>query len=61
MRRIWRGKWGDVRMANSIVLGAMSNGLDLSLDSWTQAVKTSVKPKYVEANLKAFEAGRSQS
>ncbi len=33
---------GDVRMANSIVLGAMSNGLDLSLDSWTQAVKTSV-------------------
>lgn len=52
---------GDIRMANSIVLGAMSNGLDLSLDSWTQAIKTSVKPKYVEANLKAFEAGRSQS
>jgi len=50
---------GDIRMANSIVLGAMSNGLDLSLDAWTQAIKTSVKPKFVDANLKAFEAGRS--
>jgi indolepyruvate ferredoxin oxidoreductase beta subunit len=50
---------GDIRMANSIVLGAMSNGLDLSLDAWTQAIKTSVKPKFVDANLKAFEEGRS--
>jgi indolepyruvate ferredoxin oxidoreductase beta subunit len=50
---------GDIRMANSIVLGAMSNGLELSLDAWTQAIKTSVKPKFVDANLKAFEAGRS--
>jgi len=50
---------GDSRMANTIVLGALSNGLTLSLENWEEAIKSSVKPKYVEANLKAFMAGRA--
>ena len=49
---------GDKRMANTIVLGAMSNAIQLPLDAWEQSIRKSVKPKYVEMNLKAFHAGR---
>jgi indolepyruvate ferredoxin oxidoreductase, beta subunit len=49
---------GNKRMANTIVLGAMSNASGLPLDAWEQAIRKSVKPKYVEMNLKAFQAGR---
>jgi indolepyruvate ferredoxin oxidoreductase beta subunit len=51
---------GDVRAANVVLLGALSNGLDLAPELWTQAIEKSVAPKYVALNLKAFEAGRTQ-
>ncbi len=50
---------GNIKIANVIVVGAISNGLDLPLESWQEAIKTSVKPKFVDINLQAFESGRS--
>ncbi|NLH17282.1 MAG: indolepyruvate oxidoreductase subunit beta [Phycisphaerae bacterium] len=50
---------GDLRAANVILLGALSTGLDLPPEVWKKAIEESVKPKFREMNLKAFDIGRS--
>ncbi len=50
---------GNIRAANTVLLGAMSNHLDLPIDCWNRAIETSVDKKYVELNKKAFAAGRN--
>jgi indolepyruvate ferredoxin oxidoreductase beta subunit len=49
---------GDMRAANTVILGAISNGLELPLEAWYKAIEECVKPRFRELNLKAFEAGR---
>jgi indolepyruvate ferredoxin oxidoreductase beta subunit len=49
---------GNHRAANLVVLGAMAHALDLPDEAWRKAIRSSVKPQYVEVNLKAFAAGR---
>ncbi|GHT44515.1 indolepyruvate oxidoreductase [Planctomycetales bacterium] len=51
---------GNVKVANIILLGAMSVQLDLPKESWQEAVKKSVKEKFLEINIKAFELGRAK-
>ena len=50
---------GNVRAANVVILGAMSNGLDLPLEAWQAAIAGSVAPKHLDVNLRAFELGRT--
>ena len=50
---------GNIQAANVMVLGAMSRGLDLPDEVWPEAIAASVKEKFRELNLKAFEMGRS--
>ena len=50
---------GSSRSANVVLLGAMSVGLDFAPDLWREVLSGRVPPKTVEANLKAFELGRS--
>ena len=52
---------GNVKAANVVLMGGLSVGLDLPLEVWHEAVKTSVKPKFLELNLKAFEEGRAMT
>jgi indolepyruvate ferredoxin oxidoreductase beta subunit len=49
---------GSVRVANVVVLGALSTGLDLPADTWHAAVSSCVPEKYRELNIRAFQAGR---
>lgn len=49
---------GNIRAANTVLLGAMSNYLDLSRDCWHKAIEIAVSGKYADLNKKAFEAGR---
>lgn len=49
---------GNSKASNVLLLGAMSTQLDLPEDAWETAIRTSVKPKFVDLNLRAFEAGR---
>jgi len=51
-------KLGNIRTANVIILGAISNGLDLPIDAWISAIKKAVKPKFVDINIKAYHIGR---
>lgn len=50
---------GSSRSANVVLLGAMSVGLDFPVALWREVLAARVPPKTVEANLAAFELGRS--
>jgi indolepyruvate ferredoxin oxidoreductase beta subunit len=49
----------DSRVANVILLGAMSTALDLPQECWTEAISQCVKPAYREVNVRAFQEGIS--
>lgn len=49
---------GDGRMANVVMLGAMSLILPISETVWLEALQHRIPEKYREANLSAFAAGR---
>jgi len=52
---------GNVRASNVVLLGALSRHLDLGEKAWTGALSKAFPPKYLDLNLKAFEAGRTVS
>ena len=52
---------GNIRVANSIILGAISKGLDLPLDAWREAIQQTIRPQHVEINCRAFDKGRETS
>ena len=41
-----------------VLFGALADSLDAPGADWEEAVRQSVPPKFLELNLKAFEAGR---
>lgn len=49
---------GNVRLANTILIGMLSNALPLPMECWRGAIEASVKPSTVEANLMAFNCGK---
>ena len=48
----------DSRVANVILLGALSTALRLPQECWSEAIAQRVKPAYQEMNLRAFQEGR---
>jgi indolepyruvate ferredoxin oxidoreductase beta subunit len=50
---------GDARMANVVLLGAMSNWLPISSNHWDKTLRQRIPERFREANLKAFAAGRN--
>ena len=52
------GEAGNVRAANTVLLGAVSKRLDIPEECWRQALEKMVPKKALEVNIKAFEMGR---
>ena len=50
---------GDIRLANIIMVGVLSNRLDIPQDIWFTAIERSVKANFADINKKAFDAGRN--
>lgn len=48
---------GDQRLANTVLLGALSVKLGLAAESWRGAFERTVKPQLLDGNLKAFAIG----
>jgi indolepyruvate ferredoxin oxidoreductase beta subunit len=48
---------GDGRMANVVMIGAVSKSLPIAQDIWLETLNKRIPEKYREANLKAFQAG----
>ena len=49
---------GDLRTVNTVLLGALSCSLELSADTWQQALENMVPNKFLELNRKAFALGQ---
>ncbi len=49
---------GEPKLASTVVLGALSNSLQLGQEAWRGAIMESAPAKLAEANLAAFVAGR---
>ena len=48
----------DTRVANVVLLGALSTALSLPQESWEEAIAQCVKPRFVDINRTAFQEGR---
>lgn len=53
------GDLGDPRLANVVLLGALSALLDLPEQGWRRALAELVPPRTVDQNQRAFSAGRA--
>lgn len=49
---------GDGRMANMILLGALTPLIDLPESAWAETLNEKLPKKYQDANLRAFEVGK---
>ena len=49
---------GDGRMANVVMLGALSTMLPIPEESWPKVLQFRLPKRYLEGNLMAFESGR---
>lgn len=48
---------GSAKAVNVVLIGAMAARMDLPKEVWQAAIEETVPPKFLEMNLKAFEAG----
>ena len=50
---------GNVRAANTVLLGALSEQLPLPAEAWGDALRASLRPGLVDVNLRAFQLGKA--
>ncbi len=48
---------GSARAVNIVLMGRLAKTLDIPYESWEKALKSVVKPQFVDINLKAFSLG----
>ena len=50
---------GNPRLVNTILLGVLSTLLPFSDERWKEIIQFKVKERFIDINLKAFEAGKA--
>ncbi|MGI6123204.1 MAG: indolepyruvate oxidoreductase subunit beta [Acetivibrionales bacterium] len=50
-------KCGNTKSVNVVMIGVMAQHSQIKKDVWVKAIEKTVKPQFLEVNLKAFEAG----
>ena len=48
---------GSVKCINVVLLGVLARNMEFSKEVWIDAINTVVPPKFIDLNMKAFEAG----
>ena len=48
---------GNAKAANVVLIGVMAKNTSIPYEEWVETVRTSVPPKFVDVNLKAFDLG----
>ena len=48
---------GNAKAVNVVLVGVMAKNTDIPYETWVQAVRECVPAKFLEANLRAFDAG----
>jgi indolepyruvate ferredoxin oxidoreductase, beta subunit len=52
-------KLGNVKVVNVVMIGALSHYAKIREEIWIEAIRKLVKPKFIDFNLKAFDAGKN--
>ena len=50
-------KAGNIKAVNVVLIGIMAKNTSIPYDVWIKTIKETVPPKFLEVNLKAFDAG----
>ena len=50
-------KAGNAKAVNVVLIGVMAKNTEISYEDWVETIKATVPPKFLEANLKAFDLG----
>lgn len=50
---------GNEKVMNIVLFGALAKIMDLQAIDWPQVIRETVKPKFIEINLKAFAEGQA--
>ena len=48
---------GSVKAVNVVLIGVLAGSTDIPREAWIDALKATVPPKFLEINLRAFDAG----
>ena len=48
---------GTAKSVNIVLMGRLAKYFDIDHDKWVEAIRATVKPQFVDVNLKAFELG----
>ncbi len=48
---------GNSKAVNVVLIGVLAKNTDIPYEKWIEAIKTTVPPKFLELNLKAFDLG----
>ncbi len=48
---------GNIKAMNVVMVGALVKGLGLTDIDWQKVIESTVKPKFIDLNIKAFELG----
>ena len=48
---------GTIKAANVVLIGLMARSSEIPYEKWVETVKATVPPKFLEVNLRAFDAG----
>lgn len=48
---------GSIKAVNVVLIGVMATSTDIPYEEWIETIKSTVPPKFVELNVKAFELG----
>ena len=48
---------GSIKAVNVVLIGVMAKNTDIPYEVWIETIRTTVPPKFLDVNLKAFELG----
>lgn len=50
-------KAGNAKAVNVVLIGVLAKNTSIEYEKWTEAIKNTVPPKFLDVNMKAFEMG----
>ena len=48
---------GNIKAVNVVLIGLLAKSSEIAKEAWIETLKTTVPPKFLDVNLKAFELG----
>jgi indolepyruvate ferredoxin oxidoreductase beta subunit len=48
---------GSIKAVNVVLIGVMAKNTNIPYEVWIETIRTTVPPKFLDINLKAFELG----